>query len=132
MLDLLQRSLQDRLLNYKLSSKGDSNSLTLDSYMLGGYSGGWKEGSCAWAIANAVSRGSIEQLRQLVSEVVKPLCNLMCDENSKIVALLALETLEQLLEFGERTNSVPQEIIDLKRGVLEHWTAVPSRPSSGW
>ena len=56
----------------------------------------------------------------------------MCDENSKIVALLALETLEQLLEFGERTNSVPQEIIDLKRGVLEHWTAVPSRPSSGW
>ena len=54
----------------------------------------------AWAIANATSSGSFEQIRYLVSKgCIKPLCDLLDTSDARIVAV-ALEALENILEKG--------------------------------
>jgi len=55
----------------------------------------------AWAIANATSSGSAEQIRHLVTEegVLQPLCDLLADADGKL-AMVALEGIENVLKAG--------------------------------
>lgn len=54
----------------------------------------------AWAIANATSSGSYQQIRYMVSKgCIKPLCDLLETNDARIVAV-ALEALENILEKG--------------------------------
>jgi len=57
----------------------------------------------AWAVSNATSGGSKEQIRYLVQEckIVKPMCDLLTVKDSKIINV-ALEALENILNSGEK------------------------------
>jgi len=58
----------------------------------------------AWALANATSGGSPEQIRYFVSEnVIEPLCDLLDGPDPRIV-LVALEGLENILKVGEKES----------------------------
>lgn len=55
----------------------------------------------AWAIVNAVSGGSQEQIRFLVHQgCIQPLCNLLSVLDNRIV-LVALNGLEHILKSGQ-------------------------------
>ena len=55
----------------------------------------------AWAISNATSGGSAEQIRYLVAAgCVRPLCDLLACADARIV-IVALEGLENILKVGE-------------------------------
>ena len=55
----------------------------------------------AWAVANATSSGSPDQIKMLVSKgCIKPLCDLFEMNEGKIVAV-ALEAVENILDKGE-------------------------------
>ena len=54
----------------------------------------------AWAISNATSGGTAEQLKYLVSQgAIKPLCDLLSCSDARIVTV-ALEGLENILKVG--------------------------------
>jgi len=56
----------------------------------------------AWAISNATSGGSPEQIRYLVKMgCIKPLCDLLIASDARIVTV-ALEGLEHILKVGEK------------------------------
>lgn len=52
----------------------------------------------AWAISNATSGGTPEQIKHLVEQgCIKPLCDLLTVEDNKIISV-ALEGLENILK----------------------------------
>eukprot|EP01126_Amoeba_proteus_P038502 TRINITY_DN4016_c0_g1_i15.p1 TRINITY_DN4016_c0_g1~~TRINITY_DN4016_c0_g1_i15.p1 ORF type:complete len:155 (+),score=38.30 TRINITY_DN4016_c0_g1_i15:157-621(+) len=56
----------------------------------------------AWAISNATSGGTAEQIRYLVNlQVIEPMCSLLTCSDTRIV-LVALEGLENILKVGEK------------------------------
>ena len=56
----------------------------------------------AWAISNATSGGTPEQIRYLVNQgCIKPLCDLLSCADGRIVTV-ALEGLENILKVGEK------------------------------
>ncbi len=55
----------------------------------------------AWAISNATSGGTADQIRQLVqSGCIKPLCELLTVNDARIITV-ALEGLENILKVGQ-------------------------------
>jgi importin subunit alpha-6/7 len=58
----------------------------------------------AWAVANAASGGSQEQIRFLVHQgCIQPLCNLLTVLDNRIV-LVALNGLEHILKSGQQAS----------------------------
>jgi len=56
----------------------------------------------AWAISNATSGGSPEQIRYLVEQnCIKPLCDLLTASDARVITV-ALEGLENILKVGEK------------------------------
>jgi importin subunit alpha-1 len=56
----------------------------------------------AWAISNATSGGSAEQIKYLVDQgCIKPLCDLLDAKDARIVTV-ALEGLENILRMGQK------------------------------
>jgi len=56
----------------------------------------------AWAISNATSGGSSEQIKYLVNQgCIKPLCDLLSCTDARITTV-ALEGLENILKIGEK------------------------------
>ena len=55
----------------------------------------------AWALSNATSGGSADQLKRLVQEgCIKPMCDLLSCSDPRIITV-ALEGLENILKVGE-------------------------------
>merc|ERR1711957_418974 len=65
----------------------------------------------AWAISNATSGGSPEQIEYLVQfGIIKPIVDLMTVSDTKIISV-ALETLENILKVGkakQQENGLPE------------------------
>jgi HEAT repeat protein len=60
----------------------------------------------AWAIANATSSGNANQVKVLVDEgCIPPLCDLLYAPDARVVAV-ALEGLENILEFGDKIENL--------------------------
>ncbi|MCH90773.1 importin subunit alpha-1-like [Trifolium medium] len=61
----------------------------------------------AWAIKNATSRGSDEQIKYLVGQdCIKPLCDLLvCPDSDSTIISVCLEGLVNILNVGKRENS---------------------------
>merc|ERR1712003_557116 len=58
----------------------------------------------AWAISNATSGGTPEQIKFLVQQgCIRPLCDLLSVNDTKIVTI-ALEGLENILKVGEEES----------------------------
>lgn len=58
----------------------------------------------AWAISNATSGGSPDQIRYLVSQgCIKPLCDLLTASDARVITV-ALEGLENILKVGEQDS----------------------------
>eukprot|EP00775_Hariotina_reticulata_P002748 gene2748-3042_t len=61
----------------------------------------------AWAISNATSGGTAEQIRYLVDcNAIRPLCDLLTVPDVRIVTV-ALEGLENILKVGEQMKRLP-------------------------
>jgi hypothetical protein len=61
----------------------------------------------AWAISNATSGGTADQLKYLVDVgAVRPLCDLLSVQDVRIVTV-ALEGLENILKVGEQMKRIP-------------------------
>jgi importin subunit alpha-6/7 len=62
----------------------------------------------AWAISNATSGGSPQQIKYLVAQgCIEPLCNLLSVHDNRIVSV-ALEGLENILRVGEKEKETAQ------------------------
>ncbi|KAH9688201.1 Importin subunit alpha-1a [Citrus sinensis] len=69
----------------------------------------------AWAISNASSRGTHDQIKYLVTEgCIKPLCDLLQCADPKIVTV-CLEGLENILKVGEAEKNTDSDIGDINQ-----------------
>ena len=74
----------------------------------------------AWAISNATSGGTPEQIRFLVSQqCIRPLCDLLTVQDNRIINV-ALEGIENILKLGEEDKEKSgAELNDFSRLVEE-------------